>query len=362
MEKKSNAWIAFMALSVVLFFSLAFFLRHAKTAPTASFDQYTPQIAHKIPTTEQVVGQMFMWGIKGPILSSASAEMLQQTHAGGVLVTGNMTSEELKNFVLQLRQVHTDFPLLIAIDQEGGKVKRVRDDLNPGAQALARLSKEAMCDAIASTTAILRESGVDANFGIVADVGWTKNGYITARTYGETPEIVSVNTSQAILCSQGVLRTLKHFPGHGRTAKDSHQELPEIDINQATWATTDALPFRDGIEKGAEILMFGHLVYPAIDAKPASISKPMHDIAASLGFAGITITDDLGMLERTYHNPNQILEDAIGAGNTMLLYADTISDPKSLFTHAVSIATASKELQDALKRNFETILRYKKVQ
>jgi beta-N-acetylhexosaminidase len=122
-----------------------------------------------------------------------------------------------------------------------------------------------------------------------------------------------------------VLSTLKHFPGHGETEADSHTSIPATPLPRGQWEQRDAPPFEAGIEAGARLVMFGHLVYSAVDARPASLSTTWHAILRDdLGYRGATITDDMRMLQDTglpqYQDPGENAVQALAAGNTMLLF------------------------------------------
>ncbi|WP_309472629.1 glycoside hydrolase family 3 N-terminal domain-containing protein, partial [Microbacterium sp. H6] len=96
---------------------------------------------------------------------------------------------------------------------------------------------------------------------------------------------------------QFVASTLKHFPGHGAAPGDSHRAIPSSTMGREEWRATEAVPFEAGIDAGASLLMYGHLAYTEIDPLPASLSPVWHDIAREeLGFTGVAVTDDLGML------------------------------------------------------------------
>src|SRR4030095_14407122 len=122
-----------------------------------------------------------------------------------------------------------------------------------------------------------------------------------------------------------VLSTLKHFPGHGAAPGDSHDSVPTAPLTVEQWRAGPAIPFEAGIDAGAELVMTGHLAYPAIDAAPASLSPEWHRILReALGFDGVVATDDMLMLQATarpeYADPGETAARAIAAGSDLLLY------------------------------------------
>jgi beta-N-acetylhexosaminidase len=168
--------------------------------------------------------------------------------------------------------------------------------------------------------------GITVNFGVVADVTANPASFLYPRVLGTSTDEASARVAAAVEGERdSVLSTLKHFPGHGAADGDSHRSIPVSDMPLADWTRTVAPPFAAGIAAGAELVMFGHLAFTAVDPLPASLSRPWHDILEQeLGFTGVTITDDLLMLERSgdpaFANRSENAIAALTAGNTMLLY------------------------------------------
>jgi beta-N-acetylhexosaminidase len=156
--------------------------------------------------------------------------------------------------------------------------------------------------------------------------------FIFRRALGTTPTDSSARVTAAVGAEAGeALTTLKHFPGHGAAAGDSHALIPSTGISKEEWAATAAQSFEAGIRAGAPLLMFGHLSFTAVDAAPASLSAEWHRIARDeLGFTGVAVTDDLGMLQASgipaYSDPVANAVAALAAGNDLLLtvlYSDS---------------------------------------
>jgi beta-N-acetylhexosaminidase len=217
------------------------------------------------------------------------------------------------------------FPPLLAIDQEGGDVSRLSWDDLPSARTLRSAAPDETRDAFAARAALVARAGIDVNFGIVADVTADPGMFISRRALGTDPTAGAERVAAAVAGEGGqVLSTLKHFPGHGAAPGDSHAGIPQTDETRERWRATDAVPFAAGIRAGAPVLMFGHLRYSAVDAAPASLSAEWHRIAREeLGFTGVSVTDDLGMLqasgEPAYADPVANAVQALAAGNDMVL-------------------------------------------
>ena len=258
---------------------------------------------------------------------AALHDYMQRTGIGGfILMGGNIpgTEAELRALTGALT-IDGGMPPLIAIDQEGGDVSRLPWDDFPSAVTLKDAPAPATQDAFSGRGALVQRSGIGVNFGIVADVSADPSMFIYRRALGTTPEASAERVAAAVAGERvDVLSTLKHFPGHGAAPGDSHGVIPSTAESKADWAGSDAVPFRAGIDAGAELLMFGHLAYTAVDAAPASLSTEWHRIARDeLGFDGVTVTDDLGMLEASgipaYQDPVANAVMALAAGNDLVL-------------------------------------------
>lgn len=273
---------------------------------------------------------------------------------GGFIVMGSNvpeTPEELKGISSALTG-SAELPRLIAIDEEGGLIKRLPYDSFAGADTLRTEPVTATEQAFTGRGDLLKSVGVNVNFGVVADISSDPRSFIYGRSFGADGAQAGERVFAAV-SGEGVdvLSTLKHFPGHGSAPGDSHVGVPTSPLTYDQWLSSDAVPFESGISAGAEFVMFGHLSYPAIDVTPSSLSLKWHQILRTeLGFTGVVITDDLTMLEHS-HIPeyadraaNAIA--ALAAGNDLLLYvAGADFDAKAL-VNAIAAAVRSGQLSE----------------
>jgi beta-N-acetylhexosaminidase len=217
-------------------------------------------------------------------------------------------------------------PVLTAIDQEGGIVRRLRDDQGLAASDLWSLEPSATEQAFAARSALVASAGVLINFGIVADVTPDSSSFIRPRTLGPTPATAAERVAAAVRGeSDTVLSTLKHFPGHGASPDDSHVSIPRSNLDLATWRATHAVPFQAGIDAGAPLVMMGHLQFDQVSPLPASLSPTWVSVLRNdLGFDGVIVTDDLLMLQASgvaaYANPTANAISALAAGNDLVLF------------------------------------------
>ncbi|GLI28887.1 beta-N-acetylhexosaminidase [Agromyces rhizosphaerae] len=264
--------------------------------------------------------------------------------------------------------VDPDLPPLVAIDQEGGIVRRLPWDAAAGPDTLKSQPVEATTQAFDARAALLSDVGASVNFGIVADVTADPGSFIYSRVLGIDPASAADRVAAAVGSEQGeVFSTLKHFPGHGAAPGDSHTSIPQTDLAYADWEARDAVPFQAGIDAGAELVMFGHLRFTAVDDAPATVSAAWMDVLRDdLGFDGVAITDDMLMLQRSgvpeFADPVENAVRALVAGQDLLLYvlpADPSSvgvDVDALIGGIASAVESGRIDQDSLDESVARVL------
>jgi len=281
-------------------------------------------------TLEEKVGQMMFVGIHGTTLGENTKNTLAAMHVGGVILFDrNMENREqvkalntsLQNLVLNSYSL----PLFLSVDQEGGLVTRMKQHAYT-APAAAQIGKGKPDDAYMEankTGKDIRELGFNLDFAPVLDIGSRMHG----RTYGTEAQQVTAFGEQACrgLRDSGVLFTIKHFPGMGRSETDPHTEKSVVNVPQETILQEDLQPFRRIIDQYPHhqfMVMAGHIRYPAFDTKPASLSPVIlkQMLRNQLGYQGIVITDDLDMAAVSEgYGPDEIGIVALQAGTDILL-------------------------------------------
>jgi beta-N-acetylhexosaminidase len=201
-------------------------------------------------------------------------------------------------------QQASDVPLLIAADMERGMNFRIRRGVVPLPSAMALGATRSEEDARFTGQVTAREGralGVHWAFAPVADVNSNPaNPIINVRSYGEDPELVGRMTAAFITGAHegGLLATVKHYPGHGDTASDSHLQLATISGDRERLDRVELRPFRDAIAAGVDAVMLGHIAALALDPSgtPATLSAPMAgELRNGLGFQGLMVTDAMEM-------------------------------------------------------------------
>lgn len=244
----------------------------------------------------------------------------------GLILMGNNIPASPEQLRALTDAVHAASPdALIATDEEGGDVARLPWDDLPSARTLKNEDPAAAQAAFAARAQLLDQGGIDINFGVVADVPRSDGSFIYGRSYGTDPQAVAERVAAVVTGEKGqVATTLKHFPGHGAAEGDSHHAIPTTDLNLDEWRAFDALPFQAGIDAGAELVMMGHLRFTALSELPATLSPEWYAILRDeLGFAGVAVTDDLGMLlssgDPAYADPVANAVMAVDAGADLVL-------------------------------------------
>ncbi|HEM4926720.1 TPA: beta-hexosaminidase [Streptococcus suis] len=251
-------------------------------------------------TIEEKVGQM----IFARMPSAGQAETLETYHFGGYILFASdfegKTLEQVKEEIASYQSL-SKVPLLMASDEEGGTVTRISQLLETPFASPLELYQAGGIEAILSDakqkTSLLKEEGIYAGFFPVADLSTDPSSFIYDRTIGQDATITSDYISQlvTVLKEEQFASTLKHFPGYGDNA-DSHTDLVYDNRSLEELRANDFLPFKAGIEAGADSIMVSHNIVPAIDDVPSSISPEINKILRNeLGFEGVIMTDDFDM-------------------------------------------------------------------
>lgn len=289
-----------------------------------------------------------MVDVAGLRLSADEAERLRHPTVGGVILfrRNYASREQLMELVRSIRALRAP-ELLVAVDHEGGRVQRFREGFThiPAMRALGRRWREdaAAGAALAFDTGVvlaaeLRAVGIDLSFTPVLDLDWGHSEIIGDRSFGRDPTCVTAVAGALIrgLASRGMASCGKHFPGHGWAVADSHHALPEDPRTYEELAADDLLPFSRLFDQGLASVMPAHLLYPAIDLRPAGFSPFWLQtvLREQLGFDGAVFSDDLSM--RGAHGIGDIVaraEAAHTAGCDMVLVCNDPASVDQLLDH-----------------------------
>jgi beta-N-acetylhexosaminidase len=313
-------------------------------------------------TLEEKVGQLFMIGFTGTEPGPDLKRLLVERHVGGVILFFRNIRDgaHLADLTAAIREL-APRPLLVAADQEGGSVLRVRSGatLLPSPMGLARLGPEAVRDVARICGEEMRAMGLNLNLAPVLDVNRPENPGVGMRSFGEDPDRVARMARAYVegLQSTGALACAKHFPGKGAARLDAHLDLPVIERGAEELAAGDLVPFRVAFAAGAAAAMTSHCLYRGLDDRPATLSKRILTglLRDELGFEGILITDDMEMgAIRRYHEGTAAAVAAFAAGaDVILICHDHAAQEASLLAvaHAVRSGTVPESrLDESLAR------------
>ncbi|MBR4992274.1 MAG: beta-N-acetylhexosaminidase, partial [Clostridia bacterium] len=255
------------------------------------------------------IGQMIIAGFPSLEVDDQARALVSDYQVGNfILFARNMnTAEQVANMCGGLSDMtfeKTGLAPFIAADQEGGLVSRITEGaaLFPGAMALAAAADEAEIRQVGKNCGeMLRAMGVNVNFAPVLDVNIEPlNPIIGIRSFGDEPQrVADLGSAMAEgMVEGGVIATLKHYPGHGNVAVDSHLDLPTNDTDPALLENTEFLPFKQAFDRGAPAIMSCHIRFPKIDPDlPATLSPAILTdlLRKKQGFQGLVFTDCMEM-------------------------------------------------------------------
>ncbi len=257
-------------------------------------------------TSREKIGQLFMVGFMGTAVTPDLASFLKEYKPGGVILfSRNLESiEQIVELTNDLQRYSPKSPLLISIDQEGGRVSRLPKGFTifPPCELLGRCNSTELAYAAATTIAKeLKAVGINMNMAPVLDVNSNPdNPVIGDRAFGSTPDVVSelALVTVAGLQDNKVVACGKHFPGHGDTNADSHKVLPVVEASRERLETVEFPPFRRAAAAGVATMMTAHVLYKALDDRlPATLSPAIitHLLRDEMKYDGVVLTDDLEM-------------------------------------------------------------------
>jgi beta-N-acetylhexosaminidase len=251
----------------------------------------------------QKAGGVMMIAIPDQYLSQNTIDFLNKYQISGVILMGsNIYNEtQTKQLVADLHS-KPDHRVAVAVDQEGSPVARIFWEKHAQENA-SQLGKADNLDQIKrinlERAQELHKLGIDLNFAPVADLAYG-GSWITSRSFGSDPQQVSAMVITAVSAQEqgGVMPTVKHYPGLGRTGVDSHLDLPVVNASKEQLEATDLLPFKAAIKANVPAVMVGHVLYTQLDPDyPASISSKIlnGELRGTENFKGLIITDDMKM-------------------------------------------------------------------
>lgn len=323
------------------------------------FEDYYKEASEELEkmTVEEKIGQMLLVRFE----EENAIQTLEKYKFGGyVLFEKDFTDkskEQVKSMISELQRV-SKISLLVAVDEEGGKVVRVSSNRNIREEkfkSVSELYEEGGFDQIAQDTIekseLLESLGINLNLAPVVDVSTNSEDYIYPRTLGRDVELTGTYARTVINASKerNVSYTLKHFPGYSSNL-DTHIGTSVDNRTYQEIVDGSLPPFKVGIEAGAEAVLISHNIVTSIDSEnPATLSRRMNELLRNeLGFTGIIITDDLDM--KALNKYDNIVVKSVLAGNDLLIVTDYERSVNAIKT-AIEDGTINEGIVDkAVKR------------
>ena len=313
-------------------------------------------------TLEEKVGQMLMAGFDGPTAPEYFLQWLSEGRLGGVILFARNVDnpEQLAALTRQLHEA-AKYPLLIAIDQEGGTVARLREGFSesPGALALASIHdhRETVVEEVSFVLATeMKALGINWTYAPVVDIHYNSaNPTIGTRSFGADPEDIATLAACAVRGFQkgGVAACAKHFPGLGNTPIDTHLALPILDTTVEQLRSVDLLPYRFALDNQLATIMTTHTIFSTLDSEhPATMSPIIIQqlIRDGLGFDGVVTTDCMEMkaIDDNYPIADSVVAAAL-AGVDVILFSHTAAKQAAAYEHLLTAGQSGRVSMDIIE-------------
>ena len=269
---------------------------------------------------EELAGQLFMISYPGTDPDETTFKWIEERNLGGIKIFGKnvgslpLLAEHIGIMQEKALSTRLRIPLLTATDQEGGWVRHIKENTSETAGNMSLGASGIDSDALMTALYLNRQLkvlGINMNFAPTVDLYFNPNNHVIGpRAFSSDPQKTAELAKAWYHGSEeaGVISTAKHFPGHGRTDKDSHGSLPVIKATLEEIEQSDLIPYKALIEEGIPAVMAGHLSFPNITGskRPATISHVLLKtvLRDKMGFQGLIITDDMIMAGSSFYTPS----------------------------------------------------------
>lgn len=318
------------------------------------------------------IGQLFVMGFKGERPPKHFLNFIDEEQIGGFILFEENCRTHLmarENIVLLKARCRTSRPF-VAVDQEGGRVSRLRGapaEFRAASDYARENAVERFSEDYSRSMVLLDSLGFNLNLAPVADVGIDRNNRCLAgRTFGEEPDQVArfVRAAIQVTNHQGLLSCLKHFPGLGAASIDPHKATATADYDEIIWRQREKIPFAAGIEEGADIVMTTHLKLPEIDDNLVLTSAKIISelLRRELRFDGPVITDDLTMQGAAEAGTvGERTVKAFKAGHDLLLFGQDHDEAIRAYDYFVDAVQREEIPPDSLRSSLDRVagLKYK---
>lgn len=378
MKEKTKIIVSILIISVIFLFTLFFLIDKLDISlkdnlinneninqdpqePEPTIEDKVNDIMSKM-TIEEKIGQMLVIYDTHETVDEELKQFIKDIKPGGFIINqSNITTfAKTKKYIADLKQ-NSDIPLIISIDQEGGRVQRLQNledkkaTYIPSMLDLGNTNDIELAYEVGKVLAEdMRTLGINVTYAPVCDVFSNSNNKVIGdRSFGTDPSLVSnmcVSLGKG-LEDNGIIATYKHFPGHGDTAIDSHNSLPIINKSYEALLNNELVPFKKAIYDNAKMIMIGHIAFPSLtnNNTPASLSKEIITdlLKNKLGYKGLVITDALNMAAlNDNYTDEEIYVKTVEAGVDILLMPNNAKEAINTIKENISI----KRIDESVKK------------
>lgn len=385
MKRKNNLIWIIICIFVILFVLFGIWImtkdkEENKTIENTEIEPVQKEEVPKEPTLEEKIdkqinemslkdkiGQMIFVSYRTLDYNDDLDNILKTVKPGGFILFGEniSTYEQVSEYVKKIKST-ADIPMMISIDQEGGRVQRIKNlpDANaleiPSMYTLGKTKNKELSKNVGKVLASeLVPFGINTDFAPSLDIFSNPNNTVIGqRAFGSDAQTVidmAIPFSNGMQ-EEGIIPVYKHFPGHGDTDSDSHVELPVVNKTKEELLENELLPFKAAIENDAQMIMVAHIALPEITGNyvPATLSKEIVNgiLREELGFNGVVITDAVEMkaLADNY-SQEDICKMAINAGVDMILMPEDPIKALDTIEKLVNEGTITEErINESVKR------------
>lgn len=328
-------------------------------------------------TLHEKVAQLFiitpetLTGVTGVTMAGETTrDSFSEYPVGGIIYMEQniQTWDQTRNMMNSMQKISMDrmgIPVFLAVDEEGGTVRRISGRLEgvpyvPEMSYIGNSNNPRQAYDIGRVIGdYLSRLGINVDFAPVTDVQTNpSNSVIGSRSFSNDPQVVAEMVSKEVkgLHEYGVCATLKHFPGHGDTAEDSHKGIACSYKSLEELECCELIPFKSGIEEGADFVMVGHISLPNVigDNLPATLSYTMLTdiLRGDLGFHGIIVTDalNMGAIVNMYSSGEAAIKAFLAGADMLLMPADFYGAFNAIVEAAESGRISNERLNESLRR------------
>lgn len=321
-------------------------------------------------TLKEKVSQLLCFAFHGTSYNKQIEMQIKEMKIGGIIYfSRNVENTTQVKELNEKIQKESEIPMFIGIDQEGGIVQRIIDDITPFPQAMS--NSASMIDSYEISKMVgsdLKELGFNMNYAPVGDCNNNPlNPVINSRSYSDDPKVCAkyVIDSCKGFMDANIIPTVKHFPGHGDTSLDSHIALPKVTKTYEELKQVEFYPFEEAIKSGACGVMASHVLYEKLDDTfPATLSKKIltNILKEEMNFKGLIVTDSLtmGAINANY-TYNEIVRNCVNAGVDLMIFCGKADmESQRQIYNALLEETENGNIDiNRINESFEKIMKFK---